>query len=450
MRAELATCYGQERLPRYTSYPTAPHFSPAVNENSYRDWLESIGPRRSMSLYLHVPFCRSMCWYCGCHTSVTRRNEPIAVYAAALRNEAQLVADALRHRARVTHIHFGGGTPTIMSPELFVDLIGALRHSYFVVPEAEIAVEIDPRTLSEPMTLALGYCGVARASLGVQSFDPKVQHAINRVQSFEQTATAARRLRQVGLRGINFDLIYGLPHQTVDSCLSTVARCVELRPDRFSVFGYAHVPSFKKHQRKIDEAVLPDSLERHLQSEAIADALESAGYVRIGLDHFALPTDSMVLAQREGRLRRNFQGYTDDSGDVLIGLGASAIGSLPQGFVQNAVSTRDYLQRMAEGRLATMKGYSFTQDDRFRADIIERIMCDFAVDLRHVSHRHGRNPEAAVVDQDRFGRLLDDGVVSLESDVLKVNEETRFLVRSVASTFDAHLARTPGAHSRAV
>ena len=235
-----------------------------------------------------------------------------------------------------------------------------------------------------------------------------------------------------------------------DWCLSTVVRCVELRPDRFSVFGYAHVPSFKKHQRKIDEAVLPDSLERHLQSEAIADALEFAGYVRIGLDHFALPTDGMVLAQREGRLRRNFQGYTDDGGDALIGLGASAIGSLPQGFVQNAVSTRDYLQRMAEGRLATIKGYSFTEDDRFRADIIERIMCDFAVDLRRVSHSHGRNPEAAVVDQDRFGRLLDDGVVSMESDMLKVNEEARFLVRSVASTFDAHLARTPGARSRAV
>ena len=225
MRAELATCYGHERLPRYTSYPTAPHFSPAVSENTYRNWLESVGPRRSMSLYLHVPFCRSMCWYCGCHTSVTRGNEPIAVYAAALRREAQLVADAVRHRARVTHIHFGGGTPTIMSPELFVDLIGALRHSYFVVPGAEIAVGIDPRTLSEPMTQALGYCGVTRASLGVQSFDPRVQRAINRVQSIEQTATG---------------------------------------------------------------------------------------------------------------------------GDVLVGLGASAIGSLPEGFVQNVVSTHDYLQRMAE------------------------------------------------------------------------------------------------------
>ena len=450
MRTTLATCYGQERLPRYTSYPTAPHFSPAVTGNTYLKWLESVDACGSLSLYVHVPFCRSMCWYCGCHTSVTRRDEPIAVYAAALRCEAQLVAEALAHRRRITHIYFGGGTPTIMSPELFVDIMGALRHSYFVAPEAEIAVEIDPRTLSEPMTQALGHCGVTRASLGVQSFDPKVQRAINRVQSFEQTATVARRLRQMGVRGINFDLIYGLPHQTVASCLATVARCVELRPDRFSVFGYAHVPSFKKHQRKIDEAALPDSLERHTQSEAVADALESAGYVRIGLDHFALPTDGMVLAQHQGRLRRNFQGYTDDGGDVLIGLGASAIGNLQQGFIQNVVSTRDYLQRIAEGRLATTKGYSFTEDDRFRADIIERIMCDFAVDLRRVSDSHGRKPEAAVVDHDRFRRLLDDGVVTLERDLLKVSVDTRFLVRSVASTFDAHLARIPAAHSRAV
>lgn len=446
----LAQSYGQDRLPRYTSYPTAPHFSPAIGEKEYRNWLKSVSLQQPASLYLHVPFCRSMCWYCGCHTSVTRRDEPIATYAAGLRSEAQCVAETIGQRMPISHIHFGGGTPTIMSPELFADLVGALRYSFFVLPDAEIAVEIDPRTLTEQMTEALGYCGVNRASLGVQSFDPAVQRAINRMQSFEKTAVSVERLRRVGVNRINFDLLYGLPLQTVDSCLDTVARCVELRPDRFSVFGYAHVPSFKKHQRKIAEDALPDSIERHLQSETIAEALLDAGYVRIGLDHFALPDDNLTLARQDGRLRRNFQGYTDDSADTLIGLGASAIGRMPQGFIQNVVPTRDYLARVAEGRLATAKGYRFTAEDRFRADIIERIMCDLAVDLPRISRAHGRDISSAIVDRPRIESLIADGAVMMVDDRLSIRDGAEFLVRSVASVFDAHLANSAATHSRAV
>ena len=450
MRSDLAQSYGQDRLPRYTSYPTAPHFSPAVGEQNYRNWLKSVPVRQPASIYLHVPFCRSMCWYCGCHTSVTKRDDPIATYAAGLRSEARLVAETIGQRLPVSHVHFGGGTPTIMSPETFVDLVGALRYSFFVLPDAEIAVEIDPRTLTEEMTEALGYCGVNRASLGVQSFDPAVQRAINRLQSFEQTALSVERLRRVGVNRINFDLLYGLPLQTVDSCLDTVAKCVELRPDRFSVFGYAHIPSFKKHQRKIDEASLPDSIERHLQSETIAEALVDAGYVRIGLDHFALPGDSLAIARQDGRLKRNFQGYTDDSADTLIGLGASAIGRMPQGFVQNVVATRDYLARIAEDRLAIAKGYVFTGEDRFRADIIERIMCDLAVDLPLVSGLHGRDIRSAIVDRSRIESLIADGAVTMIDDRLSIRDGAEFLVRSVASAFDAHLAHSAATHSRAV
>lgn len=450
MRSDLAQSYGQDRLPRYTSYPTAPHFSPAIGEGDYRRWLKSMPVRQPTSIYLHVPFCRSMCWYCGCHTSVTRRDDPIATYAAGLRTEARFVAETIGQRMPVSHIHFGGGTPTIMSPDLFADLMGALRCSFFVLPDAEIAVEIDPRTLTEAMTEALGYAGVNRASLGVQSFDPAVQQAINRLQSFEQTATSVERLRRAGIGRINFDLLYGLPLQTVDSCLDTVAKCVELRPDRLSVFGYAHVPSFKKHQRKISEAALPDSVERHLQSETIAGALLDAGYVRIGLDHFALPGDSLAIARQDGRLRRNFQGYTDDSADTLIGLGASAIGRMPHGFVQNAVSTRDYLAHIAEGRFATAKGYAFTGEDRFRADIIERIMCDLAVDLPLVSQLHGRDSRSAIVDRPRIESLIADGAVTIVDDRLSISDGAEFLVRSVASAFDAHLAHSAATHSRAV
>jgi oxygen-independent coproporphyrinogen III oxidase len=450
MRSDLAVGYGQERLPRYTSYPTAPHFSAAIGPGTYAEWLKAIPQHAAASLYLHVPFCRSMCWYCGCHTSVARRDEPIAVYESALRCEIDLVSRQIGRRINVEHIHFGGGTPTIMAPESFTDLIGLIRHCFFVAPTAEIAVEIDPRTLTSAMVNALGLGGVTRASLGVQSFDPVIQRAINRVQSFEETAAATTNLRRAGISGINFDLIYGLPHQTIASCLDTVQRCVELRPDRFSVFGYAHVPAFKKYQRKIDEAWLPDSSERYEQACAIAEALQQAGYTQIGLDHFALPDDAMVTAQREGRLRRNFQGYTTDISNVLLGFGASAIGQLPQGYVQNDVQISAYEERVAAGRLATVKGYALTADDRLRAEIIERIMCDFGVDLAQICARHGSAAEAMLKSSPRLRDLISDGVVELEGTSLAVADNSRFLVRTVAAAFDAHLDTSKQLHSRAV
>ncbi|WP_342710163.1 oxygen-independent coproporphyrinogen III oxidase [Bradyrhizobium sp. B124] len=450
MRPDLAQSYGQHRLPRYTSYPTAPHFSASVCESDYQTWLRSLGARQSASIYVHVPFCRNMCLCCGCHTSVTTRHEPIAIYVAGLRTEAYLVAETVGQRQPISHIHFGGGTPTIMTPETFADLVGSLRYCFAVLPDAEIAVEIDPRMLSEPMAEALGYCGVNRASLGVQSFDPVVQWTINRVQSFAETATSVDRLRRAGVGRISFDLLYGLPQQTVSSCLDTVAKCLELHPDRFSAYGYAHIPSLKKHQRKIDESTLPDSVERHLQSETIAEALVDAGYVRVGIDHFALPDDNLAQARQEGRLRRNFQGYTDDCAEALIGLGASAIGRMEQGFVANAVSTKDYLARITEDRLATAKGYLLTGDDRFRAEIIERIMCDMAVDLSEISRRHGRDPRLAVVDHARFDSLIADGVMVIDDGRLSVADGAEFLVRSVAAAFDAHLPRSRATHSRAV
>jgi oxygen-independent coproporphyrinogen-3 oxidase len=437
-------------LPRYTSYPTAPHFSAGIGPETYAEWLRAIPPDATASLYLHVPFCRSMCWYCGCHTTIARRDEPISDYATALRGELDLVSGRIERRMKVDHIHFGGGTPTILAPELFEDLVASIRHAFSVLPSAEIAVEIDPRTLAGPMIDALGRAGVNRASLGVQSFDPVVQRAINRVQSFEETAEAVTSLRRAGIAGINFDLIYGLPYQTVASCLDTVRRCVELRPDRFSVFGYAHVPTFKKYQRKIAEAWLPDSLERLDQSYAIANALKEAGYLQIGLDHFALPDDAMAVAQRGRTLRRNFQGYTTDTSSILLGFGASAIGHLPQGYVQNEVNIHAYSETIAAGKLATVKGYALTDDDRLRAEIIERIMCDFSVDLAPICARHGSAPEEMVKSSPRLQDLIFSGVVELDGTSLAVKEDSRFLVRSVAAAFDAHLDGSKQLHSRAV
>ena len=391
-----------------------------------------------------------MCWYCGCNTTVALRDGPIADYLAALRTEIGLVTARIPHPLPVQHIHFGGGTPTIMTAHQFDKLCETMRSTVSIRPNAEIAIEIDPRTLTPDMVLALGANGVTRASLGVQSFDETVQHAINRVQGLAETAQSVERLRAAGVRGINLDLIYGLPHQTVASCIDTALQCLALRPDRFSVFGYAHVPGFKKHQRKIVEAILPDSAARQEQADAIAQTLIEAGYRRIGMDHFALPDDDMAKMQQTNALHRNFQGYTTDDNDILIGFGASAIGQLPQGYVQNDPVLGNYCDAIREGRLATVRGYALQDDDRLRAAIIERLMCDFAVDLDAVCALHGASADVVLRSAPRLDALVEDGVVTVKGAHLRIADDAHFLVRSVASAFDTHMDAQAKLHSRAV
>ncbi|KPF66141.1 coproporphyrinogen III oxidase [Bosea sp. AAP35] len=442
--------YLDERLPRYTSYPTAPHFAAEVDGGQYGRWLGELAPGTKGSLYLHIPFCRAMCWYCGCHTSVALRDPPIADYLALLRREIENVADHLCAPLDIRHIHFGGGTPTILAPEDFVALVALLRRRFAVHPEAEIAVEIDPRHLSAPMIQALREAGVNRASLGVQSFDPLVQQAINRIQSVEQTQAVMAGLREAGIGAVNLDLIYGLPLQTTQSCIETVERCLEMAPQRFSIFGYAHVPSFKKHQNRIATADLPDGAARHEQAQAMAQRLVEAGYVRIGLDHFARPDDEMAQALGSGRLRRNFQGYTTDGCEALLGFGASAIGRLPQGYVQNEVVIGRYGERVRQGALPTAKGYRLSADDRLRADLIERLMCDLFVDIDAVCARHCADPQTLAPSLARLERLSQDGVVQFDGVRLLLPERARLMVRKVASAFDAHIAQPARVYSRAV
>ncbi len=449
MSHPLVEKYGDARLPRYTSYPTTPVFDAEIGEGRYGQWLQQIAADAKASLYIHVPFCRAMCWYCGCHTTVSRRDPPVLTYLAAVEREAALVAGHLRHPLEVRHIHFGGGTPTVMPPAALRRLMGALIAQFDIGKATELAIEIDPRTLSAEMAATLGEIGTDRASLGIQSFDRKVQIAINRIQSFEQTELAVQRLRDVGVRGINFDLIYGLPHETVESCIATAKAAAALKPDRFAVFGYAHIPSFKKHQRMIDEAVLPGAEERNAQAEAIAQTLREAGYVQIGLDHFALPQDGMAIAASEGRLRRNFQGYAAEPYDVLIGLGASSVGTTSSGYVQNEVAHGLYEQRIAANQLATVKGYRLTADDRFRADLIERVMCDFAVDVGAIAARHGVDPASVLEGNGRLAALAEDGVVAIAGTRVTVRTDFRFLVRAVAASFDAYIDTKARTHSKA-
>ncbi|MDF1632346.1 oxygen-independent coproporphyrinogen III oxidase [Mycoplana sp. MJR14] len=449
MSQAIMAKYGEARLPRYTSYPTAPHFGPLDDVGLYGGWIGAIPKGERTSLYLHVPFCRAMCWYCGCHTTITRHDQPIIDYVALLHREAELVASARGGPLDVGEIHFGGGTPTIMQPAEFTGLMDALRDRLGFAEKVNVAVEIDPRTLTAEMAAALGAAGVTRASLGVQSFDPVVQKAINRIQSVECTALAVERLRQAGISALSFDLIYGLPHQTVTSCVETVEAAVALRPDRLAVFGYAHVPDFKKHQRMIDENALPDAHQRNEQAEAIAQTLVAAGYERIGLDHFSLPDDDLGIAARTGRLHRNFQGYTTDECRTLIGLGASAIGKFAEGYIQNAVPLGQYAERIGQGQLAAAKGYALTAEDRLRAELIERVMCDFSVDVEAVAKRHGFSAMPLLSDNPTLAALRRDGLIAIDGATLSVDEHHRFVVRIAASAFDAYLGKGGRAFSKA-
>lgn len=441
--------YLNERIPRYTSYPTAPHFSTAIGPDAYRGWLASLPGTDRLSLYLHVPFCTTLCWYCGCNTSVSRHRAPVERYVDTLAQEITRVA-ALAGSRRVTHIHWGGGTPTITGPVLFRALMDLLRDQFEVEPDAEIAVEVDPRRLDAAMAAALAESGVTRASLGVQSFDPKVQKAVARVQSLAVTKRCVELLRGAGIEAINLDLLYGLPHETIASCKATVEAALTLNPARFSVFGYAHVPSMIKHQRVIDAAALPDAEERLSQEQAIGDALVGAGYMRIGLDHYARPSDPLAQARLDGKLRRNFQGYTDDPADALIGFGASSIGLSRYGYVQNVTDLKGWSDRIDAGELATARGLALSPDDGLRGEIIERLMCDLRVDVPTVVRRRGFPSGYFDAEMEALKPLAADGLARIDCGVVTVPEAMRNLVRRVASVFDAYLDPATGRHAVAV
>lgn len=450
MQTSILAKYGETRLPRYTSYPTAPQFSSDIDGDTYRDWLRSLPAGNPVSLYLHIPFCRSMCWYCGCHTTITRQDAPILGYLQVLREEVRMVAELAPQRLGVSAVHFGGGTPTIITPAEFRALMDLLRSNFDFTDTAAVAIEIDPRTLTAEMAATLGTTGIGRASLGVQSFDPIVQKAVNRIQTPKQTAAAVLDLRRAGVSEINFDLIYGLPHQTVRSCVETANIAIAMRPDRFAVFGYAHVLSFKKHQRMIDEAALPGSAARSEQAAAVAATLVAAGYRQVGLDHFALPGDELVLMQEAGRLHRNFQGYTTDTCETLIGFGASAIGRVGEGYVQNEVASGVYSQRIAAGHFATARGYRLTTEDSVRAAIIERLMCDFEADIPALCTACGfdatRILDAAA---GMLKPLVQDGVIDISEGFIRVRQDHRFVIRAVAAAFDSYLGQSNRTHSRA-
>ncbi|GGK49720.1 oxygen-independent coproporphyrinogen III oxidase [Salinarimonas ramus] len=448
--AAIPAAYALETVPRYTSYPTAAQFGPGIDEALYRHWLAELDGTTPLSLYVHVPYCRVLCWYCGCHTSVLNDDARIARYASRLEEEAARVAAAMPRKGPVAHLHFGGGTPTILAPADFARVIARLKAEFPFAPDAEIAVEIDPRTLTQEMTAALAGAGVNRVSLGVQDVDPEIQRLVHRVQPTEQVAAAVAMLRAHGIDRINVDLMYGLPTQTVAHVRATVAAMLAMNPDRAAVFGYAHVPWFAKHQAAIDAALLPGAAERLAQAQAAADAFAEAGWVEVGFDHYARPEDPLAIAVREGTLKRNFQGYTTDRAETLIGLGASSIGALPQGYAQNEPHLGKWAQAVDEGRIPVVRGVPVTAEDALRRAAIYALMSAFDVDLGALAAERGFASDHLDADLARLAPLAADGLCTIEGRRVRVPPHARFHVRNVAARLDGYWAPQATRHSRAV
>ena len=435
-------------VPRYTSYPTAPHFTPSVGPDTYARWLGALGAGDRLSLYIHIPYCDRLCWFCACHTKQTLKYAPVSAYLAALAAEIATVGALVGRGARVSAIHLGGGSPTLVSPEDMLALKGMLADAFVLEDDVEISVEMDPNDLDEPRYEALATFGMTRASLGVQDFEPEVQQAINRIQTFEQTKSVVDAVRLRGVRSVNCDVVYGLPHQTMATLENTVRDIISLSPERVALFGYAHVPWMKKHQQMIPEESLPDGRMRFELMTRAAEMLVRAGYVAIGIDHFARPDDSLAIAAAEGRLRRNFQGYTDDQSTAIIGLGASSIGQFRQGYVQNNPATGVYEKTVLAGGLAAVRGFELDDEDRMRSWVIERVMCDFGFAAADLVERFGHGSAGVIAEAQALA--ADDSMVRFGEGRFEIRPEAQPFARSIAARFDAYLGEGAARHSAAV
>jgi oxygen-independent coproporphyrinogen III oxidase len=443
--------FGLDRaVPRYTSYPTAAQFSKAVDASHYRDWLRGLPAGGDISLYVHVPYCRALCWYCACHTSLARDAAQMQAYSSLLARELDMVSGDVGHGRRLAAVQLGGGTPTELGTTGLQELMHRIKDNFLVDANTEVSIEIDPRYLTPGRAATLGEIGVTRASLGVQDFSPAVQRAINRCQPAETTALAMASLRGAGIDRINVDLVYGLPLQTPEMLAETLSRTVALSPSRIAVFGYAHVPWMARRQRAIDATVLPDVSTRHEMAMLTASFLVAAGYEAVGIDHFAHPDDPLAVASRSKRMRRNFQGYTDVVAAPLIGLGASAVSQLPRGFAQNAVGVQEYGAALREDQYATARGCELRDDDRVIGDIIERLMCNLEVDLDVVASRHGLPSSAFADDISRLALFAENGALDIDGPRLAITPRGRPATRLICATFDHYLPSSVARHSQAV
>jgi oxygen-independent coproporphyrinogen III oxidase len=437
--------------PRYTSYPTAPQWSDAIGESDYRQALARVRPGEALSLYVHLPFCEKLCYYCGCNIQITGDKTRSRPYVQQVKNEIAAVAAALGGRRRLTQISWGGGTPTFLTLSEIEDLHGATRAHFDLDGDAEINIEIDPRVTSNEQLALLRRLGFNRTSLGVQDFNPQVQEAINRIQPASITAALLEECRRLGFDGINFDLIYGLPWQSLASFESTVDQVIAMGPDRIALYNYARLPSLLKHQVILEKFPMPSAEERVAIFTMALERLTAAGYVTIGMDHFAKKTDSLARSLERGTLYRNFMGYTVREGAHLLGVGTSAIGEVGGGFFQNVRKASDYEAVIASGKLATMRGLVLTDDDQRRKWVIQSLMCRFELSAEAFRRELGGDLEALFADElSGLDRFRHDGILEGSGGLWKVTERGRLFVRNVAMVFDAYLQNQKATFSKTV
>lgn len=436
------------RVPRYTSYPTAQHFSGTVCAGDTRKWLAAIPASGKISLYVHIPFCRRLCWFCACRTQGTSTLGPVASYVETLKAELRMIGAELPHGVQIEHLHWGGGTPTLLGPDLIRDLAAAIFDIAPLAKVSQFSVEIDPNEIDDARLDALVAAGMNRASIGIQDFDTSIQETIGRPQTYEVTEKAIIGLRTRGVDSLNVDILYGLPFQTPSTISQSVRMLLALKPDRVALFGYAHVPWMAKRQQLIPTDALPAPDARLVLFNTARDLFAACGYQDIGIDHFARPGDGLEVAQREGRMRRNFQGYTEDTSETLIGIGASAISKYVQGYAQNDPSTSGYQKAVRAGVLATKRGHALKGDDCLRGAIIEALLCDFRADLGVAAKLAGQPLAQAMALTEGLAEAF-PGAISVSGQSVEIAPQARPLARMIARHFDAYAIDASG-HSHAV
>jgi len=456
--AELLQRYDRPG-PRYTSYPTAPQFSTAFGEAALRAEAarsnEDPIPRR-LSLYLHIPYCSSPCFYCGCNRVISRDRSRGEAYLQRLQREIAQTAALFDRDREVVQIHLGGGTPNFLAPgqlgELMESLDASFRFSH--AANRDFSIELDPRTIDAADVEALAFIGFNRASLGVQDFDPVVQAAVNRIQSVEQTLAVIEACRRHGMRSVNVDLIYGLPGQTLAGFRRTLEIVLDVRPDRLAIYGYAHLPNMFRAQRQIEESALPSPNAKLALLQLAIDMLTEAGYRYIGMDHFALPGDELAIAQANGELQRNFMGYTTHAQTDLVGMGVSAISRIGDCYAQNPRDLPGWESAVDAGRLPIWRGLTLSADDRLREDVIQQLMCHGQIDIGEIQERHEIDFQEYFAEALAGLRALQaDGLVLVGHDVIRATSRGRLLLRIIAMCFDAYLNSpnsAPARYSKAI
>jgi oxygen-independent coproporphyrinogen-3 oxidase len=434
--------------PRYTSYPTAPYFHKGIKESDYISHLEAddkVKSEEDLSLYFHLPFCDTLCYFCGCNMLITHNPAKIEEYIGYLEKEMSLISGRISKKRKVIQLHWGGGTPTYLSPDQIRRLGKIIRDHFDFRENAEVSVEIDPRELTREHMVALKEAGFNRCSMGVQDFDPKVQKTVNRVQPESITRQAIEWANELGFVSLNLDLMYGLPFQTVEKYADTLRRIIDISPDRLAVFNYAHLPSMIKHQRLIKDEWLPGPDEKLRLLKLAIETLTDAGYVYIGMDHFAKPEDSLSIALREGTLYRNFQGYSTHAGLNMLAFGMSSISQLSDLYVQNEKDLRNYYKALDENRLPVMRGVELTTDDILRREVITEIMCNFKLEKSAVEKKYGIEFDTYFADAlAELPSFAEDGLLILNDGEIIITEAGRLLIRNIAMNFDAYLMKKDG------